>query len=281
MEKELEMIRDQQKTSWDTFSPGWKKWDSMTMDSLAPVGREIVRRLDLKNTDNVLDIAGGTGEPGLTIASILTDGRVVITDLSDRMLEFAREKAGLRGITNIDIIACDVCELPFEDNRFDAVSCRFGFMFFPDMLQACREIYRTLKPGGKFATSVWNVPEKNFWVTAIMKTINNNLEIPPPKPGAPGMFRCASQDLLPGLLIQAGFKNPQVSEVEGKLRAGTTETYWEMMTEVGAPIVAALSKADDATREKIKKEVFGLLREKYADGVIEISSSALVISAQK
>jgi hypothetical protein len=53
-----------------------------------------------------------------------------------------------------------------------------------------------------------------------------------------------------------------------------------MITEVGAPVVAALSKADDAMRQKIKKEVFELVRNKYP-GTVAIDASAMVISAEK
>jgi len=281
MEQQLEQIREQQRESWNKFSPGWKKWDELFMDFLKPMGTEIIRLINPKDTDVVLDVAAGTGEPGLTIASRLEGGKVIITDLAEDMLEIARKNAILRGINNIETRACDVCELPFEDNTFDAISCRFGFMFFPDMLLAAKEMVRVLKPGGRIATSVWNVPEKNFWITAIMGTINKNMELPAPPPGAPGMFRCAKDGLISGLFLQAGLKNISVEEVAGRLNCKTADVYWNVMTDVGAPIVAALSKADDAMKEKIKKEVYQVVNQKYPDGNILIDSSALVIYGKK
>lgn len=281
MEKQLEEIREQQKASWNQFSPGWKKWDDLTMDFLKPMGDEIIRLLQPKSNEVILDVAGGTGEPGLTIASMLTDGKVSITDLSEGMLEIAQENAVQRGIENIEIRACDVCELPFDDNTFDAISCRKGFMFFPDMLIAAKEMVRVLKPGGRIAASVWNVPEKNFWITAIMGTISRNIELPTPPAGSPGMFRCAEDGFMSDLFSQAGLKNISLYEIAGKLNSKSTDVYWEMMTEVGAPIVAALSGADDATREKIKTEVYKIVNEKYPDGNVIIDSSAIVIYGEK
>lgn len=281
MEQQLEQIREQQKASWNKFSPGWKKWDNLMMDFLKPMGDEIIRLLNPKNNDMVLDVASGTGEPGLTIASMLTGGKVIITDLAEDMLEIASENAAKRGIKNIETRACDVCELPFADNTFDAISCRFGFMFFPDMLLAAKEMVRVLKPGGRIATSVWNVPEKNFWVTAIGGTINRNMQLPPSPPEVPGMFRCAKSGLIQDLFQQAGLKNTSEKEVTSKLKCGTTDVYWNMMTEVAAPFVAALSKADDVMKEKIKREVYQVVNEKYPDGNIMISSSALVIYGEK
>jgi ubiquinone/menaquinone biosynthesis C-methylase UbiE len=281
MEQQLEEIREQQKASWNQFSPGWKKWDDLTMDFLKPMGDEIIRLLKPKNSELILDVAGGTGEPGLTIASMLTDGKVSITDLAEGMLEITRENATKRGIKNIEIHACDVCELPFDDNTFDAISCRKGFMFFPDMLIAAKEMARVLKPGGRIAASVWNVPEKNFWVTAIMGTISRNIELPKPPADSPGMFRCAEDGFMSDLFSQAGLRNISLYEIAGKLNSKTTDVYWEMMTEVGAPIVAALSNADDATREKIKTEVYEVVNEKYPDGNVIMDSSAIVIYGEK
>lgn len=280
MNQQLEEIREQQKKSWNKFSPGWKKWDKLTMDFLRPMGEVIIRRIHPGGNDVVLDIAAGTGEPGLTIAGMLTGGKVVITDLAEDMLAIARENAELRGIRNIETVACDVCDLPFPDNSFDALSCRFGFMFFPDMELAAREMTRVLKPGGRLATSVWDGPEKNFWVTAIMGTINKHMTLPQPPPGAPGMFRCAKPGLMKSIFEAAGLKNISEEIVPTQMRSGTADTYWNMMTEVGAPIVAALSQADEATREKIKEEVLELVRNRYP-GEVAIDASAIVISAEK
>ena len=281
MEPQLEQIRDQQRESWNRFSSGWKKWDDLFMDFLKPMGDEIIEKLELKGDHLVLDVAGGTGEPGLSIASIVIDGKVMITDLSDDMLKIAQENADKKGIKNIETRACDVSELPFPDNTFDAISCRFGFMFFPDMQLAAKEMARVLKPGGKIATSVWNIPDKNFWVTAMMGPINQNMELPAPQPGAPGMFRCAKDGLIASLFLNAGLTNIAQDEVTGKLKCKTSDVYWDAMNEVAAPVVAALSKADKAMKEKIKSEVFQLISQKYPDGNIGIDSSALVISGIK
>ena len=281
MEQQLEEIREQQKASWNKFSPGWKKWDVLTMDFLKPMGDEIIRLINPQGNEIILDVAAGTGEPGLTIATKLNSGKVIITDLSDDMLEIAREHAMLRGIKNIETQACDVCELPFEDNTFDAISCRMGFMFFPEMQLAANEMVRVLKPGGRIATSVWNGPEKNFWVTVIMGAINRNMNLPAPPVGGPGMFRCAKDELIADIFRQAGLKNVAQSEILGKLKSGSIDTYWSMMTEVGAPIVAALSKADDNMQKKIKKEVYQLLSDKFPDGNVQIDCSAWIIYGEK
>lgn len=281
MEQHLEQIREQQKASWNKYSPGWKKWDDLTMDFLKPMGDEIIQQLNLEDSDLVLDIAAGTGEPGLTIASQLKSGKVIITDIAEDMLAIARENAAQRGIKNSETVVCDVSELPFDDNSFDAISCRFGFMFFPDMLMAAKEMVRVLKPGGRIASAVWNVPEKNFWVTAITSTLGKHIEMPHPPPGAPGLFRCAQDGLIADLFRQAGLKNISQKEVTSKLNCKTTDIYWEFMTETPAPIASALAKVDAEIKETIRKEVYEKLEQKFPDGNILIDASSLVICGEK
>ncbi|MBL6669903.1 MAG: class I SAM-dependent methyltransferase [Flavobacteriaceae bacterium] len=281
MDQQLVEIREKQRESWNKFSSGWKKWDDLVIQFLHPMGEEIIQQLHLKVTDTVLDIAGGTGEPGLTIASKISSGKVIITDLAEDMLTIAAENAAKKKIKNVETQICDVCELPFDDNSFDAISCRFGFMFFPDLLLATKEMVRVLKPGGRVAVSVWGVAQKNFWVTAIGGTINQNMQLTPPPPGAPGMFRCAESGMIQNLFEKAGLKNTSEKEVISKLDLESAEVYWEMMTDVAAPFVAALSKAEDEMKEKIKQEVFQKINEKFGNATVSLDGSALVIAGEK
>ena len=281
MEQHFKDIRENQKASWNKFSPGWKKWDLELHDHMKPAADGIVNLLKPAGSQLILDIAAGTGELGFSIASMLIEGKVIITDLSDEMLNIARENAIRKEISNVEFQACDVCELPFADDTFDAISCRMGFMFFPDMLLAAKEILRVLKPGGKFATTVWSSAEKNFWATAISETISKHMQLSAPAPESPGIFRCSKSGLMTSIFAQTGFKNIIENEITCQLKCGTAEIYWEMMNEIAAPIVAALSKADNAMKERIKKDVYKTINEKYPDGNVMLDGSALLIYGEK
>jgi ubiquinone/menaquinone biosynthesis C-methylase UbiE len=281
MEHQLEAIRDQQKETWNRFSSGWKKWDEFTMDFLKPMGDQMIDMIKPKDGETILDVAAGTGEPGLSIASMIPNGMVVITDLAERMLEVARENAMHRGIRNIKTVACDVSEMPFDDTSFDAISCRMGFMFFPQILLAAKEMRRVLKPGGRIAASYWWLPEKNPWISIMMATISRNMQLQPPPADAPGMFRCAREGMIADLFNQAGFRNISEKEVTGKLNCETAEVFWGFHTEVAAPVVAALSNADNQMKQKIKTEVYDLLHQKFPGGNVAPGFSAMVIYAEK
>ena len=67
-------IRDAQRATWPGFSGGWAKWDSVIMDQLGPVGAAMIQRLGIAEDQQHLDIASGTGEPGLSIARLCPHG---------------------------------------------------------------------------------------------------------------------------------------------------------------------------------------------------------------
>ena len=281
METALTHIRDQQQQTWDKFSPGWKKWDTWAMNFLRPMGTKIIEGLRIQPTDQVLDIATGTGEPGLSIARLASHGAVTGLDLSEGMLAVARENAAHQGLTNYTAVAGDACALPFPDQHFDAVSCRMGFMFFPDMLLAAQEMCRVLKPGGRLAACVWSAPAHNPWITTMMGTMGVHLALPAPPPGAPGMFRCAQPGMLASLLETAGFRNVREEEIQHRVEFDSPEGYWQNMMEVAAPVVAAMSQADEATKAAIKESLFAKLEPLAAAGKISLPFGSLVLAGEK
>ena len=281
MPSQLEQIRDQQRQTWDKFSAGWKKWDELVLKWLAPVGQELIRSAALRDTSNVLDVAAGTGQPRLTAAGLVPKGTVTVTDLSDRMLEVAADSAARRGIENFQTKQCDAGALPFPDSSFDAVLCRFGFMFFPDVDTCVKEFVRVAKPGARVCTAVWDVPDKNLWATTIIGTISKYVDMPTPPPGSPGLFRCAAPGYMETAFRKGGLKDIAVKNVAGELSFKSADEYWSFMTEIAAPVVAGLTKADEPTRQKIEATVLDLARKTSPDGKPRLPWSASTISGTK
>lgn len=268
-----------QRASWNKFSPGWRKYDDVMMSFLAPQRDRILHHLQPTGTQVVLDLAGGTGEPGLSIAKRLTGGKVVLTDLAEGMLQVARDKAAAARVGNVEFQLADACALTYANESFDAVSCRLGFMFVPDMQLAANEMARVLKRGGRLATTVWDVPEQNFWVTCMVQGIARHIDVPKPPPGAPGMFRCAQPGLIAGMFTKAGLRDVHEELVPGKLAVGSAERYWTMLTECAAPFAAALGSADAATVSKVRADVVAAMHARFPDGAID--ASARLITARK
>src|SRR4051812_44761973 len=197
-------IRDAQRAAWARLSASWEKWDPVIMDQLGPVSAAIIERLEIADGHQHLDIASGTGEPGLSIAKRSPNGRVVLTDLAAEMLDIAGRRARAQGIANIETKVCSADDLPFDDATFDSVSVRFGYMFFPDMVKATTEFARVLKPFGRLCSSVWVKPEENPWTSIAMHAIATEAVITPPDPNRPNMFRCAAPGYVSALYDRAG-----------------------------------------------------------------------------
>ncbi len=140
----------------------------------------------------VLDVACGAGQPSTTAAQrVRPDGRVIATDLSPQMADVTRRKAQRLGLDNLDVREMDAQALAFNDASFDTATCRFGLMFCPDPVRAASEVRRVLRPGARFALAVWDVPEKNPFLTSLAAVVSQFVPMPPPDPTAPGVFRLA------------------------------------------------------------------------------------------
>jgi len=281
MKENLQAISDLQKKTWDTVSTGWKKWNDFTMDFLKPMGEAIIKALDIKSNDVVLDIASGTGEPAFSIAAIAKNGQVYATDLSEEMLSIARTYADERNISNIEFKAANVSDLPFKNNFFDKISCRMGFMFFPDMQLATNEMFRVCNNGGKAAISVWAAPEKNDWSTTMTKALSKHIEMPKPSTDALGMFRCAEPGFIKKLFTNAGFKNVKEEKISGKIDFETSQNYWLNRTEMSETTISLLNKVDEVTINKIKNDLLEDCNSKLIDGRLIMNYAAIIISAEK
>src|SRR3954468_18091025 len=242
-------IRNGQRATWARLSASWEKWDSVIMDQLGPVGAAMIERLDIAEDHQHLDIAAGTGEPGLSIAKMAPKGRVVLTDLAPEMLDVAARRARAQGVTNVETQVCSADDLPFDDATFDSVSVRFGYMFFPDAAKATAEFTRVLKAGGRLCSSVWVKPEENPWTSIVMQAVGSEVVLPPPDPDGPNMYRCAASGQLSDVYEGAGLRDVAEWDVGVDLVTRSAAEYWEVMSEHVSLAAAALQKVDEPARE--------------------------------
>ena len=99
--------------------------------------------------DQVLDIAGGTGDLARAFARQVGErGSVVLSDINEAMLRVGRDRLLDDGLA-IPTVVCDAEQLPWADNRFDLVSVAFGLRNMTHKEQALKEMCRVLRPGGR------------------------------------------------------------------------------------------------------------------------------------
>ena len=145
----------------------WRRWarlyDRVVTLSFLPFGGEkrfrqkFVDMAGLKATDKVLDICCGTGSTTAIIAPEVDQGHVTGVDLSPDMLAVAKKKAVAPWVS-FQVASIDT--LPFNDNSFDHVICSYGLHEIPEDIRAAAldEVFRVLKPGGKFLALDYHLP---------------------------------------------------------------------------------------------------------------------------
>lgn len=144
---------------------------------------------------------------------------------------------------------------------------------------ALSEMVRVLKPGCRIVASVWNIPEKYSRVSTSMQTMITILQLSPPAAGAQGIYRCSQPGFMAELFANAGLKNIQQKEIEGKLKFENSTTYWSFIPEVASPV--AFFKADKSLQQRIKQTVLDKVSEKNYNGNIALESNAIVICGEK
>lgn len=112
--------------------------------------RRAADRAELSPGDAALDVCCGTGDLALELGErVLPGGHVIGSDFSEPMLDLAREKAGELGATGVRFEWADALNLPYDSDRFDAVTVGFGVRNLADLDAGLAEMRRVLRPGGR------------------------------------------------------------------------------------------------------------------------------------
>ncbi|HEX9156082.1 MAG TPA: methyltransferase domain-containing protein [Nitrospira sp.] len=248
-----QQIIEGQRQDWNRVAGGWEKWDRFFDEQMSFLNHRLAADARLRPGLHVLDLGSGTGYPALLDAQTVgPDGSVIGMDLAEQMLEAARRKANRLGLANVTFRTGDVTALPFETASFDAVTSRFCLMFLPQIPKAVAEITRVLRTGGWVAAAVWSSPDKNPSISLSMEAIRNVVELPPPDPAAPGIFRLAKPGELAGMLQQAGLVDVMEQEFLAAWSYASAEEYYTSLMELAAPIqnLMATLSADQSQRVK-------------------------------
>jgi ubiquinone/menaquinone biosynthesis C-methylase UbiE len=193
----------------------------------------------------------------------------------------ARDKAAALGVANFSTRAYDGSKVPFADNFFDAVLCRFGVIFSPEPVALMAEMVRTLKPGRRMSVSSWGPKEENSWATTAAAGVARHIAVPQTPAAAPGIFRYTDPAELKRDMEAAGLKHVEITPVSGDFAFETAQLYWQYMSEIAAPIAAALAGADEATRRKIGESVIELCGKHMKNGKLVLQWKSFVASGEK
>lgn len=250
-------FKDSQRSEWHAAAEGWHRWHDVLE---APEGGQAQtdKLLELARIgpgDEVLDVATGCGEPGLTIArAVQPGGRVVCTDLATDMLAYARQRAEAAGLDNVELVEGDAETLAFDRERFDAITCRHGLQFLVDVPGTLRRYHGFLKPGGRLAAMVWGPPSAVGFARAL-PVILAELELPAPPTDRPGIFALADAGVLAGHVEAAGFGEVQTGTLTVVYETDSPRAWTQLVRDISPPIANLVTGQPPDVADRVWQKV--------------------------
>ena len=269
--------------AWEESAPFWRKHAATVRKLFEPITVALLEAGAIERAESVLDVAGGAGEPSLTIANALHGkGTVVYTDGVREMVLTARNEADRSGLTNLHFTQCVGEALPFQSHSFDAVVSRLGVMLFSDPAASIREMVRVLKPNGRMAVAVWHTQISNPFFYVAANVLARYVESPPEDPDAPGAFRFAEPGKLDGLLVAAGAIDVNSFLLKFNIEAAITpRQFWQLRSELSETLRGKLATLSQAQLDSISNDVEKAGEAFYDRGSMRFPAEVLIVSGRK
>jgi SAM-dependent methyltransferase len=242
-----------------------------------PYARDLAKRALTSAPSQVLELAAGTGIVTAILRETLPATTAILaTDLNPAMIACARGKPNMPA--NITWQQADAQQLPFEDERFDAVICQFGLMFLPDKPRGLREAFRVLKHGGRLLFSTWDGLERNPLGSEAHNYLSTRFPNDPPK-FMLTPFGWSDVEAITGLVREAGFSQVRSEAVDLTARASNAEAVATGLL-VGSPAAAQIAERG-VTPADLVEGLVKQLSKRYGTGAFDTPMRAFVFEAVK
>jgi SAM-dependent methyltransferase len=247
------------------------------------VAAALLEAADLTVGDVVLDLGCGCGATAVAAArTVGADGSVLGVDLSEPMLDVARQRVVAARLPNVTVLQADAQTHPFDPGGHDIAISRFGTMFFDDPAAAFSNIARSIRHGGRLFIATWQPLVANDWLTIPGAALLRYSSLPEPAGSAPGMFAQSDPDIVRGVLERSGFGGVDVQPATVTLRLGADPdeaTAHLADTGIGRAALATIPDDDhtaalDAVRSVLAEHID--TEGVQLDGAILLTSAARV-----
>jgi SAM-dependent methyltransferase len=274
--------KNAQREQWNKDGAAWRRWNPVLDRWYGAATRQMLELARVRQGQRILDIAAGAGEPAVSAAQrVGPGGYVLATDISEGIVELARQVAHECGLGQIETRVMDGEKLDLPDASFDAVLCRLGLMYMPHPVAALREWHRALRAGGRVAVAVFSTPDRNAWGALPASIIRRRAQLPPPAPGQPGPFSLGSPGVLEGIFREAGFSDPEIRTVPVPHRMASAAEYVQVAREAFGGFNAMMAQLPPQERESVWNEVERSLHGFESPGGFEAPGECLVVGATK
>ena len=278
---DAEAFRAESRERWEEAAAGWQARADVFAELTLPVSRWMVDAIAPQPGQTILDLAAGTGDTGFLAADrVKPDGRLIVTDGAQAMLEVARERGAQQGVDNADYRVMELEWIDLSTASVDGALCRWGIMLLADPEAALRECRRVLRPGSRLALAAWDAAGANPWLSLAGHTLLELGHVEAPDPERPGPFSFAEPGRIEELLLDTGFDDVVVEAVDFPMTATSVDAWWEHLSEMANELrrlLPTLSPAEHyALRDAIDAAYAPYVR---GDGSVEIPARTLVAAA--
>ena len=246
-------------------------------------GRRLVEVLAAQPGERILDVGCGNGALALEVAKAVgSDGAVVGLDISEPMLGVARERALAVGADNVTFELGDAQVHRLPAASFDAVTSRFGVMFFEDPVAAFANLAGATRSAGRLVFSCWQELLQNEWIMVPAGAALAHVPFPDMgEPGAPGPFALADRDRLQSVLSDAGWTDVTIDAAEEPMRIGTSVD--DAMAFLRQSDIAArlLADVDDTAAAAALQAIEEAIEPHAGPNGVELTGRAWIVQASK
>jgi len=262
-----------QRYGWDRAASYYERF---WLEQLRIAQTRLLEMAALRPGETVLDVSCGTGMVTFPAADTVgTQGKVLGTDLSQSMIDTAREEAARRRLSHVTFERMDAEELTVPDASFDAALNALGLMFVPQVDRALREMHRALRPGGRAVIAVWGERGRCGWAS-VFPIVDARVQ----SEVCPLFFQMGTRDMSQRQLESAGFTEVTLERIETVLHYDSAEAALGAVLQGGA-MALAYSRFDDATREEIHREYLESIEAYRQGSAYDVPAEFVVTSGRK
>ena len=270
---DLQTYRETSLQTWGEMAPGWEDRREWILGITGAINEWLAGRVDPQPGQSILDVAAGTGDLGFIAAGrVGEDGKVLCTDFAPEMVEAARRNGERRGLSNVEYRVLDAERMDLDDDSVNGVLCRWGYMLMADPAAALSETRRVLRDGGALAFAVWQTPDRNPWAAIPGMTLVQRGHMPPPEPGAPGIFAMGEADRVVELVTGAGFGEPRLEELTFEWRYGADD-LWDTLTRLAGPLAAVIKGLPEEEQQETRAAIEEAMAQYRQDGELVVPAA--------